>query len=348
MKIKIGKDAVKFVKPDSPKEVRIMAARGAVPLSPREVVTILYILCHDKDGEVKKTAIETLRNFSPEIILNLIDTDLDPSVVDFLVRYHKERHLFYEKAVTNKKTLDETISHLASESSIHILELIALNQERLSKSEEILRALFKNPNVKGATRQKLMEFLEDSGYSDGVISPADENIDEEVGSGITAKTPVGGEDEEDGETIAADMGEDLDGLNLAQRIMRMNVGEKMKIAHTGDKEVRSILLKESNKPIIGAVMRSPKITEGEILVLAQSKHSHDEILRLITLNREWLKNYAIRLALVTNPKTPTGVAIRLVNTLYKKDLKDIAASRSIPSVVVNSAKKMLIAREKRS
>lgn len=348
MKIKIGKDAVKFVKPDSPKEVRIMAARGTIPMSPREVVTILYILCHDKDGEIKKTAIETLRNFSPEIILNLIDTDIDPSVIDFLVRYHRERHLFYEKAVTNKNTLDETISHLASESSIHILELIALNQERLSRSEETLKALLKNPAVKGATRQKLMEFLEDSGYSDGVISPADEGVDKEVGSGVTKKTPVGRDGEEDGETIIADMGEDLEELNIAQRIMRMNMGEKMKLAHTGDREVRSILLKESNKPIIGAVMRSPKITEGEILVLAQSKHSNDEIIRLITLNREWMRNYAIKLALVTNPKTPAGVAVRLVNTLYKKDLKDVAGSRNIPSVVVNSARKVLIARGKRA
>ncbi len=343
MKIKIGKDAVKFVRPDSPREVRIMAARGTIPFSPREVVTILYILCHDKDGEVKKTAVETLRNFSPEIILNLIDTDLDPSIIDFLVRYHRERHLFYEKAVTNKNTLDETISHLASESNINILELIALNQERLSRSKEILTSLLKNPSVKGgATRQRLMELL---GDGKEVLSSEDEDVDMEAGSGVSGKAPAG---EDDGDTIAADTGEDLEGLNIGQRIMRMNIGEKMQLAHTGDKEVRSILLKESNKPIIGAVMRSPKMTEGEILVLAQSKHSHDEIIRLITLNREWLKNYAIRLALVTNPKTPTGVAVRLVNTLYKKDLKEIAGSRNIPYVVVHSARKILIAREKRS
>lgn len=346
MKIKIGKDAVKFVRPDSPKEVRMMAARGTIPLSPKEVVTILYILCYDKDGDVKKTAQETLRNFSSQIILNLIDTDIDPSVIDFLVKYHRERHLFFEKAVTNKNTLDETISHLASENSIRIIEFIALNQERLSRSEKIVTTLLKNPAVKGAMRQRLVEFVGESGYDSDLLPPENKVPTEETGPKDSEKAPTG--DEEDGDTIATSLGDSLEDLNIAQRIMRMNIGEKMKLAHTGDKEVRGILLKESNKPIIGAVMRSPKMTEGEVLVLAQSKHSHDEIIRLITLNREWLKNYAIRLALVTNPKTPAGVAVRLVNTLYKKDLKDISGSRNIPSVVVNSARKVLEARQKRS
>ena len=347
MKIKIGKDAVKFVRSDSPKEVRMMAARGTIPLSPKEVMTILYILCYDKDGDIKKTAQGTLRNFSPQIILNLIGTDLDPSVIDFLVKYHKERHLFFEKAVTDKNTLDETISHLASETNIRILELIALNQERLSRSEKIIKTLLENPAVKGAMRQRLVEFVEGSGFDGDLLAPEDKGPTEEAGPGDSEKEPAG-EEEEDDDTIAAGLDDGLEDLSIAQRIMRMNVGEKMKLAHTGDKEVRSILLKESNKPIIGAVMRSPKMTEGEVLVLAQSKHSHDEIIRLITMNREWLKNYAIRLALVTNPKTPTGVAVRLVNTLYKKDLKDISGSRNIPSVVVNSARKVLEARQKRS
>ena len=47
-------------------------------------------------------------------------------------------------------------------------------------------------------------------------------------------------------------------LTLAQRIMKMSIAEKIKLATKGNKEARSYLLRDSNKLVAVAVIRSPK------------------------------------------------------------------------------------------
>ena len=63
-------------------------------------------------------------------------------------------------------------------------------------------------------------------------------------------------------------------LSLSKRIMSMNVSEKIKLATKGNKEARGILMRDSNKLVSVAVIRSPRITDGEVLGLAQSKILH--------------------------------------------------------------------------
>ena len=66
-----------------------------------------------------------------------------------------------------------------------------------------------------------------------------------------------------------------------QQAMTMGVGEKIKAAFTGDKEWRSILLKDSNKLVSVSVIRNPRITDGEVLAIAKSSVQNDEIMRVI-------------------------------------------------------------------
>ncbi len=126
----------------------------------------------------------------------------------------------------------------------------------------------------------------------------------------------------------------------------MGVGDKIKVALTGDKEWRSLLIKDSNKLVNSAVVKNPRITEPEILTISKSVVQNDEILRIICQNKEWVKNPAIRKALVLNNKTPLPVAIRFMGFLSEKDLSGMAKSKNISSVLVNNARRMLFSRKK--
>jgi hypothetical protein len=119
------------------------------------------------------------------------------------------------------------------------------------------------------------------------------------------------------------------------------------MAMTGDKEWRTILLRDSNKQVSTAVLQNPRITEGEILLLTQNRSASDELIRPILLNREWLKNYAIRHALVQHPRTPLPQALRFLATLNDKDIRVLAKSRGISSVLVNACRRMLAAKTQR-
>lgn len=131
-----------------------------------------------------------------------------------------------------------------------------------------------------------------------------------------------------------------------QLAQSMGVGEKIKMALTGDKEWRSILIKDSNKLVNGAVVKNPRITDPEVLAIAKSVIQNEEILRVICHNKEWVKNYEIRKALVLNNKTPLPVALRFMGFLTEKDLSAMAKSKNISSVLANQARRALSNKKK--
>lgn len=126
----------------------------------------------------------------------------------------------------------------------------------------------------------------------------------------------------------------------------MGIGEKIKMALTGDKEWRSILVKDSNKLVSGSVVKNPRMTENEVLQLIKSGIQNDEIMRLICSNKEWIKNYQIRKSLIENSRTPVQNSMRYLATMGEKDLAGFAKSKNISSVVSTMAKRLLLNKKK--
>ncbi len=126
----------------------------------------------------------------------------------------------------------------------------------------------------------------------------------------------------------------------------MGIGEKIKMALTGDKEWRKILVKDANKLVSSGVVKNPRMSEPEVLTLLKSGVQNDEIMRLICANKEWVKSYQIRKALIENPKTPLANALRYLGTMNEKDVAGYAKSRNISSVVSTMAKRMLMNKKK--
>lgn len=133
--------------------------------------------------------------------------------------------------------------------------------------------------------------------------------------------------------------------NLLQKIQVLSVGERLQLAMKGGREIRSILIKDTNKQVILAVLDNQKITESEIELIARSRSVPEEALRTISKNRDWMKNYAITYALATNPKTPPGIAVTLVSSLKIKDLVILEKNKNIPELVRIASKRLLTARK---
>jgi hypothetical protein len=129
--------------------------------------------------------------------------------------------------------------------------------------------------------------------------------------------------------------------------MELKVSEKIKIAMTGDREWRKILIKEPNRLVHGAVLKNGRITEAEVVMVAKNKSASDEMVRLILLNREWVKNYEIRKALVTHPKTPLPRAMRFVGDLTLRDLKELMRNRNVSNAIASTARREFERRSKR-
>ena len=171
---------------------------------------------------------------------------------------------------------------------------------------------------------------------------ADSKESEEIPAEPEAEPAEDPEEEPEEEPVA----EDEAYQSKYQLAQSMGVGDKIKVALTGDKEWRSLLIKDSNKLVNSAVVKNPRITEPEILTIAKSVIQNEEILRIICQNKEWIKNPSIRKALVLNNKTPLPVAIRFMGFLTEKDLLGMAKSRNISSVLANNARRMVSNKKK--
>jgi hypothetical protein len=133
--------------------------------------------------------------------------------------------------------------------------------------------------------------------------------------------------------------------SILQRLQKLTVSERILLALRGNKEVRTMLLRDTNKEVVMTVLDNPKITDTEIEILSKSRSVSEEVLRKITKKREWMKNYAIISSLVSNPKTPTPIAIKLVSDLKTRDLSIIEKNKNVSEGVRAMAKKLVRARK---
>ena len=134
--------------------------------------------------------------------------------------------------------------------------------------------------------------------------------------------------------------------NLYQKILKMSVPEKIRLAVLGNREARKLLIHDRTRIIPMVVLRSPKLSEGDVLNFAQQKNISDEVIVAIARSKAWLKYYPIKLALASNPKTPLSIALRFLDHLHDKDLQALSRSKEISPVVAQTAGQILFKRKK--
>lgn len=126
-------------------------------------------------------------------------------------------------------------------------------------------------------------------------------------------------------------------VSLIRRIMFMNTKDRIKLAMKGDREARGILIRDSNKIVCSAVVKNPRIAEQEIESISAMRTVADEVLRIIALNRTWIRSYVIIHNLARNPRTPIPTALNILPRIRTKDLQNLAQNRNVSEAVRRQA-----------
>jgi hypothetical protein len=129
-------------------------------------------------------------------------------------------------------------------------------------------------------------------------------------------------------------------ISLIRRVMLMSVKDRVKLAMKGDREARSILIRDSNRVVSVGVVNNPRITDKEVEGISAMRTVSDEVLRLIAQNRAWARNYLIIHNLARNPRTPVGTAINVLLRLHTKDLQHISQNRNVSDAVRRQAQRL--------
>jgi hypothetical protein len=135
--------------------------------------------------------------------------------------------------------------------------------------------------------------------------------------------------------------------SLYNQIVHMTVGERVKLALKGNRDARMILIRDPNRLIQRFVLKNPRITDDEVLMMARNRNLDTDLLRLIGDHKSWPRNYQIKLALVTNPKAPLATALHFVSNLMDRDIRFLAKSKNISSTIATQARRLLMQRDKK-
>jgi hypothetical protein len=128
--------------------------------------------------------------------------------------------------------------------------------------------------------------------------------------------------------------------NAVQKINRLDVKGRIQLAMKGNKEERSILIRDGTKVVALAVLDAPKLSDGEVEKFALQKNVLEAVLRQIPLKRRFMKNYIVVRNLVANPRTPLDLGLGLMKHLLPQDLKNISGNKEISETVRKLALKM--------
>ncbi len=313
--------------------VRLAAARGALPMSGHNLVTVLFVFYHGENQELKEEALGTFQTLPAQILLAaLSQEELHPSIIDLIVKLRYQDTVVMRSALSHRMIGIKSLLFLAENSSGDILDMLSHNDEILRKADVLRTTIINNIHADKVMKLRL-------GWVEPILEPEPEPVTETQSE---AQTSVA---EDDADSVDDEELEE-ESLSKYQQIQEMLVADKIKMALTGDKEWRTLLIRESNKQVNTAVLRNPRISEGEVLTIAKNRSSSDELIRIILLNRDWVKLYDMKKALIIHPRTPLQAAMRFMTFLSEKDIKELAKSRDVGQAIVNNARRMLMTRKR--
>lgn len=343
---------------------RMLAARGLVPVAvPRDLLGLIYQLGFDTDDRVKEAALNSARGL-PETVLRggLSDPAIDPRVLDFFswaLAGAAAASAAIQLVLLNPAIDDDTVVELAGRVSQAEVDLIATNEQRLLRRPAIIAAMYGNRNARMSTVDRVVELAVRNGIrvagipaweeickvytpNAGAIREVDPPVDDDetkdalfehaVSLHAGQPEPEGGEGAPPAEEAAT------------REIWALPVPMKIRLAMLGNAFDRAILIRDPKKVVAIAAVKSPGMTDAEVVKYAALSTLAEEVIGYIANRRDWTKLYSVKLSLVNNPKCPLGMALRLLPHLREKDVDALARSKGVPTALAAQARKLVMQR----
>jgi hypothetical protein len=353
---------------DVPRTARLAAARGALPLSPIELAQIQVQFLSDADSELAQTARESLAMLPIDQAIGLAnDLDCPAVVLDYLAE-HATLWAGVGPVLAGRPKLTEAAAMaLANSQDSETLSNLAWNQVVIGAHPQLGSHLSQNPALPERARGRLIDLLEELDKAEArrhaAAAPA-ETPDELAGlqparDPFLAALGVDAEVEALLPMLELDIGElaerseliggpeDDDDASVLNRLSRMNVGQKLRVALFGTSSERAILVRDSNRLVAAAVVKNPKFTEQEAEAVSKSRNVNDVVIRLIARHKDFGSSYSIQHNLVRNPRCPVDLSLAFMTRLNDKDIVMLAKNRNVSEAVRRHAKKLFESREER-
>lgn len=351
------------------------AARGALSLPPAEMIEILvYLTAHPIFGPEARMTLAGWDEASS--VAAASDPQTPAEVLEYFLARQNRRPRLIPALLENASVAEDRLVTLAEEHSSELIGML-LASPRVRASAQVLQALANNPELspkQWSEAQAALSQLEGTPQPADAPSVADEDnileievarylrenageisaaentpfhlidwsLDEETVIKNAQAQAVAGPAQTADAAAARAMPAKLDEKHVAPmvKIARMSVPERIKLALTGMRDERFILIRDGARVVATAVIESPKLTDAEVELFASMKNVSNAVLRGIAGNRKFMKDYNVVRALVFNPRCPIDTSLALIKNLMLHDLKQLSLNKNVADTVRRFAAKL--------
>ncbi len=307
-----------------------LAAEGLLPLPPEDLVPLQVTLAHGRDSVVAAAASTNLGALSASRVSSLIRHGAPREVLEHYGRASEEPAIL-EAILRRRDAPLHLLAEMGRRLSPSLQEILLQRQDAILARPQILKALEENPGLSTYSRRRIGEYREH-------LLPREEPR--------TAKEELEATDEEVQDAIedarylpAAGEVDVQTGLTDAQ-IRSLPLPVRRKLSRGASRSLRLILVRDRNPQVAVASISDGGLTDGDIEQVAGSRSVLGEVLEEIGRHREWITKYKVAHALVHNPRTPPGVAVRLLPRLSVRELALLVRDHNISSAVRSQADRL--------
>lgn len=353
--------ARKILAPEAPAPLRKMAAKGVIPgLKPGDIVLVLALLAEQEDPAIAAIAEATLNKLPPPVLGGALGADLEPMVIERLAEAYATDNDVVEKLLRLPRITAHALECLAERANERGGELIATNEQLMLKNPVVIEKLYMNKRVRMSTADRLLELAVRNGLelrlpafqeaaaaiqNELVPEPSAEPTFDDLLFNETDRVAehVQLHDDDDTHDLDDEGAEQVKErfVPLHLQLAQMTVTQKIRRALLGTAAERLLLVRDPNRLVAAAAVRSPLMRESEAVRISASRSMAEDVLRVLAQNREFTRNYRVKLNLVSNPRTPFTFAARLVPHLRETDLRSLAKSKNVSGAVAQAVRHQL-------
>lgn len=205
------------------------------------------------------------------------------------------------------------VSALRRPAPARFLELVA-DTAPWSRDARVLAVVVLNPRAPRALAQRLVPSLPWRDLADVAASP---RVD--AGARVRAESL------------------------LKEQLPDLRLGERITLARLATPPVLPPLLADTERRVADAALQNPRLREEDLLLAVRAAEVPRALLEAVTASPRWRGAYAVRLALVLQPRTPLALALGQISSLLPRDLERVAASEGLAPLVQAAA--LRVARE---
>ena len=319
------------------RQLLVLAASGLLPIAPEDLIPLQVRYARGGDFELAHKAADALRQVDVRIAAPYLERQADAEVLAFFAAEATHPRLL-EVILRRRDVPRRLLIDLARRLPADLQEILLLRQDAILEEPAILAALEDNPEASAYTHRRIAEYREH-------LLPRERMAPAAIPA--APATPAGTVPEIDDTALQNEVeaaralpaqGEIEEDTGLTEGQIRMlSIPARLKLARGAPRSLRTILLRDNNAQVALAALMSNPLSDQEVEQTAASRSVAEEVLDAVSKKREWVQRYPVAKALVWNPRTPLPTALKLVNRLSVRDLRDLGRDRNVADAVRSTA-----------